>query len=524
MFIHDTLDRARRLYPHKEAVIDGALRMTYAELAERVDRLAGVLVAAGVRPGDRVGVIMQNRHRYMEAYFAAEKAGAVLTPINQRLAPPEAAFIINDAAIAHLLIDTSTRPLYEAFRARTPGIRFVLLAGGDGKDDLVEYERAIASAAPLAEPARKWAADDMIHLYYTSGTTGQPKGVILTQRNVMANARNAIMTVHFDESTVWIHATPMFHLADAWSCWTITWVGGVHVFLPEFSPPAYLELLQAERVTHSVLVPTMINAVVHHPSVRSYDVPALSTIMFGAAPMPADRLKQAMEVFPHVTFRQLYGMTETAPFATDIVYSAAMLDGADAVRRRFASCGREIPGVRVRVVTASGADIASGDVGEIIMQGENVTPGYWQRPEATAEAVRDGWVYSGDLATVDAEGYIFIVDRKKDMIISGGENIFSTEVEAALYEHPAVLEAAVIGIPDVYWGERVHAEIVCKPGQTVTDEEIVEWCRARIARYKSPRSIAFVESLPKTGSGKIQKAVIRDRYWQAHEALTGSRV
>jgi len=523
MLIQDTLERARRLYPQKQAVIDGDRRFSYAELGARVDRLAGALAASGLQPGARIGVLMQNRCEYTETYFAAERVGAVLVPLNQRLAPLELAFILNDAQATHLVIDAVHLPLYQAFCGETTTLQSVLVVDGERDGDaLSSYESELSASDPLAAPLRDWQPDDVVQLYYTSGTTGRPKGVMLTQANVIANALNGIMVMHFDDRDIWVHGTPMFHLADAWSSWTITWVGGTHVYLREFTPVGYLRALAEHRVTVSLLVPTMINGIVNEPSAPDFDTSALRLLTFGASPMPVDRLRAAMSVFPHVTFMQLYGMTETAPFATALRYDDDIVNGPHG--RRLASCGREIAGVSVRVVDESGRDVMPGDVGEIVMRGPNVMKGYWQQPEVTSDTLRDGWVHSGDMATVDGEGYIFIVDRRKDMIITGGENVYSTEVEDAIYQHPAVLEAAVIGVPDPYWGERVHGVVVLKEGAQLTADELATFCRRSIAGYKIPRSVEFVPDLPKTGSGKIQKAAIRERYWREHEAATGRRV
>lgn len=529
MFIHQTLDRARRQYAAVEAIVDGDRRFTYGQLGERVDRLAGALAAAGLAPGARAGVLMHNRHEYTETYFGVEKAGAVLAPLNQRLAPPEIAYILNDAEATHLVLDAAHLPQYEACAAALTTVRSVLVVGAEDalpaiRHPALAYERVLAEATPMQEPARRWQADDMVQLYYTSGTTGRAKGVMLSQGNVIANARHAIMTMHYDDRDIWIHATPMFHLADAWASWTITWVGGRHVYLRDFTPTGYLAALQQHRVTVSLLVPTMINAIVNDPRVSDFDVSSLRLIAFGASPMPVDRLKAAMAAFPNVVFMQLYGMTETAPFVTSLRYDAEIVNGPESIARRLASCGRAIPGVDTQVVREDGAEVAPGEVGEIVMRGPNVMQGYWRQPEVSAETLRAGWMHSGDMATVDDEGYIFIVDRKKDMIITGGENVFSTEVESALYQHPAVLEAAVIGIPDPHWGERVHAVVVLKEGRQVEPQSLSDFCRQFIAGYKIPRSLEFTDALPKTGSGKIQKSAIRDRYWQEYEAATGRRV
>ena len=525
MFIYQTLDRARRLYRDKEAVVCGETRLTYSQLADRVDRLAGALAAQGVAPGDRVGILMLNCHRYMESYLAAERAGAVLAPLNHRLAPAELVYILNDAEASFLIIGAELLPLYEACKTELRTLRGVLVADAPGSvgPELLDYEAALAGAEPMRAVARGWDEDDMVQLYYTSGTTGRPKGVMLSQRNVMSNAYHGVIVHRFIERDVYIHAAPMFHLADAWARWTITWLGVKHVFMRQFDAQGWLELVQRERVTVSLLVPTMINLIVNFPGVESYDTSSLRLLTFGASPMPVDRLTAAMRVL-RCDFSQLYGMTETAPFATQLAPEDMVTEGEERLVRRLASCGREIPGVQVRVVRDDDSEVAAGEVGEIIMRGPNVMRGYWRLPEASAEALRGGWMHSGDMATVDEEGYIFIVDRKKDMIISGGENVYSTEVEDAIYKHPAVLEAAVIGIPDERWGERVHAIVVLKPGQQVEPAGLSDFCRQHIAGYKIPRSVEFAESLPKTGSGKIQKAELREKYWKEHEARTGRRV
>ncbi|MHB8573872.1 MAG: long-chain-fatty-acid--CoA ligase [Dehalococcoidia bacterium] len=518
MFVYETLDRAARLFRGRDAVVCGDVRLTYGELDERVRRFAGALVAQGVAPGDRVGILMHNCHRYLEAYLGTERAGAVLEPLNQRLAPPELVYILNHAEATALIVDAALLHLYEACRPDLQTVRTVIVTDGTGElgQGMVDYEQALAAAEPLTGTVRDWAEDDMVQLYYTSGTTGRPKGVMLSQRNVMANAMNMIVANRFMQDDTYLHAAPMFHLADAWACFSVTWMGGRHVFLREFSPRGVLQLIERERVTVTILVSTMINAVVNLPDVERYDLSSWRLLTFGASPMPLDRLRAAMRVLP-CRLSQLYGMTETAPLCTQLVPEDVVVDGTEHLTRRLLSCGREVPGVQVRVVREDGSEVTPGEVGEIIMHGPNVMLGYWRLPEVSAETLRGGWMHSGDLATVDDEGYIYIVDRKKDMIISGGENVFSTEVEDAIYKHPAVLEAAVIGVPDERWGERVHAIVVLKEGQQLEGPALSDFCRQHIAGYKIPRSVDFVPVLPKTGSGKIQKADLRDKYWQGFE-------
>ncbi len=339
--------------------------------------------------------------------------------------------------------------------------------------------------------------------------------VMLSQRNVVSNAEHAIMTIGFDEHDTWLHVAPMFHLADAWACYALTMVGGVHVFISAFSPQGTLEAIAHHRVTKTILVPTMINFVVNFPAVKDFDTSSLEVVLYGASPMPVDRLLAAVKIFGPILV-QAYGMTETAPLATAWKKEWLKFDGDETDMRRLSSCGREISGVEVRVVNQeTGLDVKPGEVGEVWMRGPNVMLGYWNRPEETAAALQNGYMHSGDVATIDDQNFIYIVDRAKDMIISGGENIYSTEVENAIFEHPAVLEAAVIGIPDERWGEAVLAVVVPRDGVTVTGHEIIEHCRTLIAGYKCPKEVVIrAEPLPKSGPGKVLKTELRKPYWE----------
>ncbi|OAI42794.1 hypothetical protein AYO38_11215, partial [bacterium SCGC AG-212-C10] len=362
---------------------------------------------------------------------------------------------------------------------------------------------------------REWDENDMLDLCYTGGTTGLPKGVMLTQRNIVSNAINACMLTGFGENDTWLHVAPMFHLADAWACYAVTMVGATHVFIPGFTPQATLDAIEQHKVTVTILVPTMINMLVNFPDLAKHDTSTVRLILYGASPMPVDRLLAAVKVLgPKLV--QAYGMTETAPLLTSMKADWVTYDGSEEDTRRLASCGRQIPGVEVRVVDEeTGVDVKPGEVGEVIARGANVMAGYWNRPAETAAALRDGYMHTGDLATIDDKNFIYIVDRAKDMIISGGENIYSTEVENALYEHPAVLEAAVVGIPDDRWGEAVLAVVVPREGATVTEQEIIEFCRTLIAGYKCPKQVVLQAApLPKSGPGKILKTEIRKPYWE----------
>ncbi|HVC31641.1 MAG TPA: long-chain-fatty-acid--CoA ligase [Steroidobacteraceae bacterium] len=516
MQIWEILDHAARLYGQSEAFVCGETRLSYARVFERVRRLAAGLLALGPAPGDRIGVIMPNCHRYSELYFAADYAGLVLTPLNHRLAPAEVAYILNHAEASALVLGPEYAAAYDAYvpELETAG-HIVWSRASDGRPGAL-YEDLIAGNDPLPRPARERGENDLAQLYYTSGTTGNPKGAMLSERNVADTALLNIISTGLGAADTYLRCAPAFHLADAWANFAVTLAGGRHVVIPEFNPQAFMEAVQRERVTLTLVVPTMIDALVNWPRVHEYDSSSLRAILFGASPMPGDRLKAAMQTFA-CELTQWYGMTEAYPAVSYMPGRGLDPDGPPEVARRILSCGRQAAGVQVRVVNEAGDEVRPGEVGEILIKGPNVMLGYWKRPDATAEALRGGWMHSGDAATVDDAGYIYIVDRLKDMIISGGENIYSTEVEDVLYRHPAVLECAVIGVPDEQWGERVHAIVALRPGQTATAEDLIEFSRTQIGHYKCPRSLAFIDALPKTGSGKIQKAALREPFWAGKE-------
>jgi long-chain acyl-CoA synthetase len=516
MDIPQFLERAVQFFPNSVACVVGETRLTYGTLQARVNRLANALQQHGVSKGDRVAVLSTNSLPYLEMYYATAALGALIVPLNFRLAPAELAYILCDAGATVLLVGEGFEALYIHTRQHLSiPLLTISTAPGAAPHGMLSYEVCLAEArADFAPP--QIDEDDLAGLFYTSGTTGNPKGVMLSHRNLVSNAYHFLSSVHEAEGEVYLHCCPMFHLADGPTSHRITWLGGTHVILPGFEPVAVLDAIQRERVTSVLLVPTMINLLVHHPCVGEYDLSSLRRILYGASPMPVELLRRANQVLG-CQLIQVYGLTETAPMLTMLPPQYVALEGDDAAIRRLASCGRAVPGTRVRVVNEHGEDVPPGEVGEIIARGPNVTRGYWNKPEETAAAFRNGWFYTGDLATVDKEQFIFIVDRKKDMIITGGENVFSTEVENGLYRHPAVLEAAVVGVPDAHWGEAVLALVVLKPGAMVTGAELIDHCRGLMAHYKCPQHVEFrSEALPKSGSGKILKAALREPYWQGY--------
>lgn len=470
---------------------------SYRDLAARVYGLAARLRAADVAPGDRVAVLAENEPAFLVAYFAAPWIGAVLQPLNHRLAFPELVGVLEDAETSVLLPTRTFRERAAELGERT-GVR-VLEADSD------------AGAEDAPEPAAV-APGDLAQLYHTSGTTGRPKGVLLTHRNVCAHARAAARELALSPADRWGHFAPLFHLADAWATFAITAVGGLHVMLPRFRAGDVLSAIERERVTLTNLVPTMLTALVAEAPACDFDPSSLRALLSGGAPITPALVRRIVDVFG-CEYVQTYGMTETSPYLTLSLLSAAQRElPADERLRLSARTGRPFSGVELEVVDDAGARVPADDraVGEIRVRGASVSPGYWRNPEETAAAHRDGWLYTGDLAVVDASGSIDIVDRRKDVILTGGETVYSTEVERVLAEHAAVREVAVFGVPDETWGELVAATVVLEPGCAATPDELAGWCRARIAGFKTPRRVSFREGLPRTGSGKVAKAVLRE--------------
>jgi long-chain acyl-CoA synthetase len=511
------LRRAVQLFPDKLAGLDGDQPYSWREFEVRNQRLASGFSRLGLVKGQRVAILMLNRFQYLELYYAIMRAGGVVVPLNTRYAPAEIAYVLEDSEASFLICDANCTPLLEKVRPEISGVKHYIWVGeGQPPAGFSSYEQLIQSGVDGERFQEVELEDeDLAGLFYTGGTTGKAKGVMLTHRNLASNALHTLSIRKVEPGDIWFHVAPMFHLADLSSTFAYTQSGGGHAFLPHFEARRVLETIQRYRITDTTLVPTMINLILQVPDLESYDLTSLRTIGYGAAAMPVELLRQAMQRL-NCDFRQGYGQTEASPLVTSLSEKdhreALAASRGSPQARRLASCGRPIIGVEVRVVDDQYRDVKPGEIGEIIVRGSNVMKGYWKLPNETAEALRDGWLHTGDMATIDEEFYIFIVDRRKDMIISGGENIFSLEVENAIYTHPAVLEAAVVGVPDEKWGERVHAVVVVKPGMSLSSEELVQACRRQIAGYKVPRSVEFVENLPKSGAGKILKRNLRQKY------------
>lgn len=505
------LRRAVQTRPDGIATSFAGRRRTWRESADRASRVAGALSALGVRGGDRVAILALNSDRYLELMYAIPWLGAAMVPINTRLATPEIEYILNDSGAVALFIDTGMAHHLLPLEGKTPALREVMwlddLPGPEGMlryEDLTNYE-AIDDAGACD--------DDLAGLFYTGGTTGRSKGVMLTHTNLVVNALNGVAGMGFTADTAYLHSGAMFHLADGASTFGVTMSGGRHAFVPRFEPMEVLQTIQMEKVTHAQFVPTMINMLVNHRQFSEFDIRTLSFILYGASPMPEGVLRKAIEMMPHVRMMHGYGMTEASPIVTLLDPRYTVLDGPFAGRLK--SCGQTVLACEVKVVDAERKEVPAGTAGELAIRGANIMKGYWNKPTETAAVLEDGWYYSGDGAYMDEEGFVFIVDRLKDMIISGGENVYSAEVENAISLMPGVAEVAVIGVPDERWGERVHAIVVAKPGVALAVEEIMEHCRELIAGYKCPRSVDFRDHpLPLSGAGKVLKRELREPYWR----------
>jgi fatty-acyl-CoA synthase len=507
---------AEQQFPRKTAVVCQNLRFTYSEFGDRVGRLAGALRGAGVKAGDRVAFLSLNCHRLLEAYNGVLEAGCVLLPLNHRLAAPELTYILNDSGATLLFLEQEFAGLVDSFRQDLRTVRsFHQLDGTPQREWLSDqtYEHMLASAAPHREELTAFDEDSVGEMFYTSGTSASPKGVMLTHRNVYLHAMNLAVYHHTRYENVLMHTIPLFH-ANGWgAAHTITLVGGTHVMLPRFLPEEIFRLVERERVSALSLVPIMAAALVNCAARSKYDLSSVEWSVIGGAASSPTLIREVEEKLGFKCFSG-YGLTETSPsLATAELKPDEQCMGEDRFVQQ-ARTGYAYPGCELRVVDAEDKDVPRDGVtmGEIIARSDGVMAGYWQQPEATAEALRGGWFHTGDMAVIDQNGYIRIVDRKKDIIVSGGENISSLDVEKTLCAHPGVYEAAVIPVADQKWGEVPRAVVVAKPGSKLSEVELIEFCRARMAHYKCPQSIEFSESLPKTATGKVLKRELRRKY------------
>ncbi|UCD55960.1 MAG: long-chain fatty acid--CoA ligase [Candidatus Hydrogenedentota bacterium] len=490
-----------RRRPRATAVVVDEKRLSYAELNSRVNCLAHALSGLGIKAGDRVAALMFNSNEYVEVTLALAKLGAILVPLNYRLAPPELEYILNDSGSKVLIYASELAFLHDALRQNV-GVEKYVCVGGEARQPMEDYEELLARASESEPRLVPSGFDDPLTILYTSGTTGRPKGAILTHGNVLFASLNVIHHAGHAEGSILI-AVPMFHVAGLTvQALPTIYRGQTIVFQRYFDPEHALQLIERERIRASMIVPAMLLFMSQVSGFNECDLSSLDSLFIGGAPCPAPLLRTYMD--RNVPIRQGFGMTENC--GTGII-----LDPEDA-ERKFGSCGIPMFHCNARVWDEGGNDARPGEVGELMLQGPVVTKGYWNMPEQTEASFTNGWFHTGDLARIDDEGYFYIVERKKDMLITGGENVYPAEVEEVILAHPKVAEVGVIGVPDPKWGESVRAIVVPLPGQTLTVEEIQEFCKGKLGRYKIPKSVIFADELPRNPAGKILKRILREQH------------
>ena len=514
MQLHDFLDFYGREKADHLCLEFGDRRVTYGQALSHANQL-GRALAQHLAPGERFAVLAKNCAEYPLVYFAGSKSGTVPVPLNYRLAPPELAYIVKDAEAKLVIARGELVTALDGVRGELGHVKTWVSLDGPRPDGWIDYAEWVG-AQPGTPPEHQGEETDDLYQMYTSGTTGHPKGAVLTHRAVAANLMQQLAAVRNSPDDHTLIVAPIYHAAAALTSLGTVVGGGSMVVHEDFAPVDVVKALSEGGVTRTTLVPAMIQAcLVFVPDAKERSYDTLRQIVYGASPIAADVLKQAMDVF-RCEFTQGYGMTETTAALTFL--SAA--DHRRAVEGRPAlllSAGRALPGTIVRIVDENDEAVPPGTVGEIVARGDQMMRGYWNLPEATAEALRGGWMHTGDAGILDEEGYLFIQDRVKDMIVSGGENVYPREVENALFEHPAVADVAVIGVPDDKWGESVKAMVVVREGEKASADELMEYCKGRLAGYKRPRSVDFVSELPRNASGKVLKKELREQYWKGHE-------
>lgn len=518
MNVATLFEKAGRTYAHRPAIRHAGRDTTYGQLDARTDSLASGLRALGLRPHDRIVLWIHNRPELVELLIAGWKANLTVVPINVRLHPAEVAFIATNCRARALAYDSAFAQAVRSIRDDLPDRTACIQVGGPAAG-VTRFEEILGSRPGPVEDA---ADDDVAWLFYTSGTTGKPKGAMLTQRNLVAMAMNCLADVcSFQPEDVVLHVAPLTHGSGMFLLPALA-RGSLNVISPHtsFEPAQVVELIEAQRVSViAFLAPTMIARLIADPALSRHDTSSLRCVPYGGGPMYVEQIKKAIDVLGPI-WVQIYGQGETPMTATYLRRQEHRYDSEE-FEQRLGSAGITRTDIELRILDPDDRELAAGRLGEIAVKGPTVMKGYWEDPAATAAAMRNGWLHTGDIGYMDASGYVYIVDRAKDMIISGGNNIYPREVEEVLLTHPDILEAAVVGIPDPYWGESVHAVIATRSGVSMTDQDVIEHCRASIASYKKPRSVEFVPELPKSAYGKVLKRELREKFWAGHDRQVG---
>ncbi|MHB1419695.1 MAG: acyl-CoA synthetase [Bacillota bacterium] len=502
LLVGELVGRAAHRTPHREAFIYGETRLTFSQLKERVLQMAGWFQQQGIGHNDKAGLMLLNGISFVEIFFGAALIGAVAVPINFRLTAKEVEYIVNNSDCKMLFIGKEYIELVQSIRNQLPKVEKIIAVEADMEfDNMISY-RTVYETPTDYRPCEQLADDDPCLIMYTSGTTGRPKGAVLTHKNIYLNNLNGICDTKGEPHTKALSIVPMFHIAGLSTMPSTCLLSGTTVYQREFKPVEILKTIQEEKINGMFLVPSMWNMLFQVPDFDKYDVSSMQRCATGAAICPVELKNMIMQKFPNVIgIYEAFGQTEMSPATT-------YLQPQDSLRKT-SSVGRPALTVEVRVVDDEMNDVPVGEVGEIVYRGPTVMKEYYNNPEATAESFKGGWFHSGDLVRMDEEGFVHVVDRKKDMIISGGENIYPAEVEEVIFNHPDILEVAVIGVPDEKWGETVKAFVVCKPGKSLTEEELINYCKEHLASYKKPKYVEFMNELPHNASGKVLKTALR---------------
>jgi len=498
------LKRAAERHMDKPALIFENQRVSFQQLNSRVNRLAQALLSLGAQKGDKIGLLFFNSPVFVETFLAAVKIGAIAVPLNVRLVGRELIYILKHCDARFLFLGQDFMEGIGGIRERLGQVEQYIVAG-DSSSAVMQHYETLLSGAVDEEPQVLVKEEDAAAILYTSGTTGRPKGALITHKNIIWNEINYIIDKDLRVADVALLVSPLFHAGGLNNLLTHIFLGSTLVLHRTFDPQSVLETIEKEKITVlQTIAPTMYNMILQLPDLERYDLSSVRAVMSGGAVLPVETKKKIQDLFPHAGIQDSYGLTEVTSTGTALKPELAL--------KKIASVGKPFFTLEARLIDEKGGEVAPGQVGEIVLRGPNVMKEYYKDPEATESTFRDGWLHTGDLAKKDEEGFLYIVDRKKDMIISGAENIYPKEIEEVLYTHPKILEAAVIGVPDPVWGEAVKAVVVLKPGEEMTQEEVIAFCKANLASYKKPRSVDFVSSLPKTAFGKIAKVLLRESY------------
>ena len=508
----DIIYRNALLYSGDEAFVYGSERITFSEFNGRVNSLIHALWSMGVNKGDVLGVLSWNCLEYADVYGAAMKGGFIASPFNPRLQVDELDYLINYSEANTLFVGPELVEIANQLRPHLPKVKNFVSFEGSAPDMICH--RDLLATYPKEEPDVQVDEDDPICIIYTSGTTGVPRGALYTQRRFIEDSRTLVIDKGLQPGDKHVQISPLFHIAGNTFFRAFLYIGGCNVILKFFDPAATLQVIQDEKATHMNFVPTHLVAMLGLPDLDKYDISSMKFMWYGASPMPLEVLKKGIKVFGPI-FAEGYGQSESGPAISHLSKDDHnVLDRPEEEQKKLMSAGRPDIGVQVRIVDEEGNDVELGEMGEIIVRSKQIMVEYWHKPDDTNVNIRDGWLYTGDMGYYDEQGYIYIADRKKDMIISGGENVYPREVEEVLYRHPAIQEVAVIGIPDPYWVERVHTVVALKKGASVTADELTAFCKKNLASYKAPKSVEFVDALPKNPAGKILKRELREKYWK----------